>query len=289
MVGGRSSALFSLESPVLKITGLTVPTLRSFVKTITEPIIRGVARANRSEVEDEVRKPVVTKPRAALNSGLVVLTNHVTLEVFRYHFKDNESVGLVMKGISLFIDLSQNSAEILIRRLKFRLRPIVLARKIYDTNKKVPDRDILKLPTIQGDLETNERADLTVEYNFITAFEGPIEPSAILPDYEMTLATIRYLVGNLTMGNEDGRRERGDQRKSKAPPADKKPPYKFVPVKYDFDPSFKVAIGVSLSPNVAWLLGQLGIADEHIIPASLFEFICLGLEEVVRRLEDVIN
>jgi hypothetical protein len=105
----------------------------------------------------------------------------------------------------------------------------------------------------------------------------------------MMLATIKYLMGNLTMGNEDDSRGRRDQKKSKAPTANKKSPYKFVPVHYDFDPSFKVAIGVSLSPNVPWLLGQLGIADEHIIPASLFEYVCLGLEEVVRKLEDLIN
>ena len=60
-----------------------------------------------------------------------------------------------------------------------------------------------------------------------------------------------------------------------------KNPYIFLPNKYNFNPGFKVGIGASIKPNITWLLSQLGISDEHIIPSSLFEGLSLGLEKLI--------
>jgi len=60
--------------------------------------------------------------------------------------------------------------------------------------------------------------------------------------------------------------------------------YKFIPKTYVFSPGFHVGVGASIKPNLQWLLSQLGISDEHIIPSSLFEILCIGLETFLESL-----
>jgi hypothetical protein len=291
LIAEMSSAMLSIETPQLRITGLTVPTLRTFIRTVTEPIIVGVARANRSEFdsddEDLLRKSSLPIPHA-VSGKLVFVSNRASVEIFRYHFRDNESVGLVLKAVCLLLDVVQSQT----RNLKFKLLPIVLSRQFHETGKTIQPRDILKLPGITGDLDTDQPSlqQRTVTYNFITSFDGPIEPSLNLSDYEMTVATIKYLVANIGLGQKEAdsaaAKVKSTRSKKTVPPKQK---YTFVPMHYRFDPCFRAGMRASINPNVAWLLQQLGISDEHIIPASLFEFVCLGLETLLSSLSDVLG
>jgi hypothetical protein len=282
----RSTVFLSFESPTLRITGLTSSTLKSFVRTISEPIIAGVARANQNE-DGSLAKPEKNRVFAPLTSSLSVVTNSLKLELFRYSFKDNDAVGLVMKGISLSVAISHGSASNLLRTLRFRFLPVTLSRVIYEGGKGAQPRDILNLPTILGDLETDQRSrdDTEITYNFVTNFDGWIEPSLNLSDYDMLVGTIKYLVTNLNLSEK----KKDPEKKKQKAPGEKRTKYTFLPVNYQLNPRFKVGMGASIKPDVPWLLARLGIADEHIIPASLFEFVCLGVDDFLRAITEALK
>ena len=143
-------------------------------------------------------------------------------------------------------------------------------------------REILKLPEITGDLDTVQIGvnGTTIHYDFVTNFDGLIEPTLTLTDYEFLVDLLKYASKQLNMDSL------ASSSSSPKEEPKKKIQYTFVPNKYSFNPGFKVGIGASLKPNVQWLLTQLGISDEHIIPASLFEAVSLGLEKLLISVTD---
>lgn len=292
----RGLLLLSLDSPMVTLTGLTVPTLRSFIRTVTDPILLGIDRANRSDEPKIVKKEKPTK-RYPLNSKLAVLTRNMDIGLCRYDFKDNQSIRLFIKGIMFYLELSQHPTGEMKRKLRFKFSPISLTRRVQDAG----PRDVLKLPCILGDLDTTQKSedDLNIVYSFITQFDGSIEPSLNLSDYEMIVALIKYTVANIKQNKAAVEEQEPSRRSLRAtapvpvpteveglphPPDPEKKKYVFTPEIYQFNPPFKVGIGASISPDIGWLLARLGLSDEHVIPASLFEFVCLGLENFLRAL-----
>lgn len=279
----RTQSVFflSLDSPALKLTAITAPSLKSFIRTVSEPIIVGLARANQSD-EDIEPKKVVQKiaKKLFVDSHLHVLTNGVKLELYRYNFTDNDAIQLVIKALWLQLDLIHDGKIRMKRKLIIKLQPINLSRLEKKGNQM---RDILKLPAFKAELDTTQEApeDPKIKYNFTTAFDGLIEPSLNLSDYEMLLTLIKFTGSNFVSKQAE------PINKSKKDPQ-QKIIYQFQPVKYEFNPGFKVGIGTSINPDVAWLLKRLDISDEHIIPSSLFEFACLGLEKLLDKLNGVI-
>jgi len=267
-----SVILMSLETPVLKASAQTTSNLISFYHTVTDPITNGVLRAKKSisSTKIEPQQKFTVPP----HSKLVILTSGIQMDLFRYYFKDNESLRLTMNSVSMFLAINVDGAKRIIRNLKFSLRPICLSKTMTEEDKTSYSRDILKLPIIIGDLDTIQDGISTrsVKYNFMTDFDGLIEPTLTLGDYEYVVVLIKYIVKQLHFNEVGARKEIQETVKA---------PYSFSPNKYRFNPGFKVGMGASIKPNVPWLLSQLGISDEHIIPSSLFEGICLGLEQLV--------
>lgn len=378
----------SVDSPDIKMTALTVPTLKTFIKTIMDPIIAGVARANRSEKTEQLQgkydasrtKPPAPLPKDKrmkrfnhLLANLDVLISKVKIVLLRYDFRDNDAVMFEIKAAMLHLGLLPDSKGMK-RTLRFQFLPISLSRftntdlasssfinssqtpltqqssgKLFqrkkgkgpskmtpivfsddeddaeDNNYTLKDsknlRYILKLPKINGVLDTLQKdvSKANVSYNFITDFSGNIEPTLNLSDYEMLLALIKYTIANLDLNKGDGTSEikndelsedtesifgsynSGKSRKShneeesfnsKEKEKEKeqkhktilKTHYHFTPLKYKFAPGFKVGLGAAINPDIAWLLARFGISDEHLIPASLFEFLCIGLEKFLEAL-----
>jgi hypothetical protein len=165
------------------------------------------------------------------------------------------------------------------RKLNFSFLPMHLSKVIYESG-KVQLRDILKLPSLAGDMDTVQEAleSALVTYNFITNFDGVVEPTLNLSDYEMLVTLLKYTMSNLKIERKTEKENKAVKRK-----------FVFSPMNYKFNPGFKVGIGASISPDVAWLLARFGISDEHIIPASLFEYVCLGLESFLLALARLVK
>lgn len=273
--GPYSILLASIDSPVISATAQTVPNLLSFYHTVADPIKIGVQRANRTTEPPKPKAvtalPVVAPP----NSRLIFLTSGIKVELFRYYFKDTESIRLNIGGVNMSLGISSDTMERISRDLNFSFKPIVLGKMIM-SSAKPQLREILKLPALTGDLDTVQIGlnGSMVHYDFVTNFDGLIEPTLTLTDYEFLVDLLKYAAKQLNMDNLASAQVNDK-------PKPKKIQYQFVPNKYSFNPGFKVGIGASLKPNVQWLLTQLGISDEHIIPASLFEGVSLGLEKLL--------
>ena len=170
------------------------------------------------------------------------------------------------------------------RHLKFKFLPITLYKKIVDKSNVSQLKSILKLPLIRGDLDTLQKSpdDSVIKYNFITTFDGLIDPSLNLSDYEQILATIKFTVSQIKMDISSPKFKTEEQNKAKIA-------YVFEPVQYQFNPGFKVGIGTSIQPDISWLLNLFGISDAHIIPSKLFEYVCLGLESFLLALYNTIG
>ncbi|EAX93496.1 hypothetical protein TVAG_407970 [Trichomonas vaginalis G3] len=282
--GPYSILLASLDSPVLSATAQTVPNLLSFYHTVADPIMIGVQRANRTTVSSTKPKTVtnqIVKSVHPPNSRLVFVTSGAKVELFRYYFKDSEAIRLTVAGVNLSLAISTDEMERIARNMNFAFKPIVLGKLIMNTSKPTL-REILKLPEITGDLDTVQIGvnGTTIHYDFVTNFDGLIEPTLTLTDYEFLVDLLKYASKQLNMDSL------ASSSSSPKEEPKKKIQYTFVPNKYSFNPGFKVGIGASLKPNVQWLLTQLGISDEHIIPASLFEAVSLGLEKLLISVTD---
>ncbi|OHT10215.1 hypothetical protein TRFO_20505 [Tritrichomonas foetus] len=284
----------SLDSPDAKLTALTVPNLKTFIKTISEPIIAGVARASRSDETKKKVKKVVEK-FLPLYANLDVLFRRLKVVLLRYDFKDTDAILFSIKAAMLHLGL-QPAGRGMNRNLHFQFLPIALQRLTNDSSTTSKSRNILKLPKIEGILDTQQAIidDANITYNFITEFSGNIEPTLNLSDYEWLVTLIKYMVANLNLGkaehsdDEEASDESLEKMKSKKSKKKKqknsKVQFNFTPLNYQFAPGFKVGIGAAYNPDIAWLLARFGISDEHIIPASLFEYICLGLESFLSTL-----
>lgn len=424
-IGNTSTILeLSIDTPQIKMTALTVPTLKTLIKTITEPIINGVARANRSESNIELAKsrlnqaketnnyktaPVMIPPKTRQNSlihnllfaKLSVVVRDARIVLLRYVFRDTDAVMLSIDAVMFHLDLKPKGKG-MNRNLHFSFMPTALVRltnndvspnatnpaafqlvtdskqsknknsKSKDTkNAKAKTRPILKIPQVNGTLDTQQKIVYLpdVTYNFYTEFFGNIEPSLNLSDYEMLLALIKYTIANANLNKTDddyqrkshkngsesdsdgyfgsignhpnnnsgsqnsgsknknlsggkngsngknsnnsvnnknsnnknsnnsnnnsssnNKNDEDDDNSDKNKEKDKldlpKITYNFTPLNYKFAPSFKVGYGASINPDVKWLLARFGISDEHIIPASLFQFLCIGLENFLNALSN---
>ena len=351
----------SIDSPDIKLTALTIPNLKTFIKTISDPIIAGVARANRSDTKPKQTKQLVQK-YIPLFANLDVVLSNFNVILLRYDFKDNDAISFLIKAAMLHLKLRPEGSG-MNRSLDFHFLPITLQRLMSDSatnemkdsyspkketkikpnhqllmrnesfsfqdpsfgnenaaeavaNARIKaslSRAILKLPKVDGILETRQSNIKIpdIDYNFITQFHGNIEPSLNLSDYEMLVALIKYTAANIKIGaNDDDSINEEMNEKQKSPNKShkkkhkvssteinenelkdlptlefiKKVQYNFRPQNYVFAPAFKVGIGASINPDISWLLARFGISDEHIIPASLFEFGCIGLETFLQAL-----
>ncbi|KAH0792963.1 hypothetical protein GPJ56_003133 [Histomonas meleagridis] len=254
----------------------------SFYKTISDPILTSIERGNRRNSEEEplIIKIEKKKQQQPMNSKLSVILSNVNFELYKYDLKENNAFRLSALGIFLNLGLAQTPEGQMFRKLQLSLKPINLAKMVVDKAGAQQLRSILKLPLIKGELDTTQKSheDTQIQYNFITTFDGLIDPSLNLSDYEQLVTAIKFAVGQVKIGNgETGNQKIEEDEKPKVA-------YTFIPVQYQFNPGFKVGIGASFSPDISWLLNLFGISDAHIIPASLFEYVCLGLESFLRAL-----
>ena len=65
--------------------------------------------------------------------------------------------------------------------------------------------------------------------------------------------------------------------------------FNFKPNKYRFSPQFKIALGAKIQPDVKWVLSMFGINDEHVVPATLFQFVCLGLQDLLEHIAQAVT
>lgn len=210
-----------------------------------------------------------------------------------------------------------------VRNMKFTFKPMALSRLFCEDGKVTDNRNVLSIPKIVGDLNTIQE-NLNVEYDFTTIFKDSVETSLNLSDYEAVMAIVKFAISQIkrpknNKDNDDNvdtksKRKHTDsdiaeeeddndfdefgQKKQKEEKKEKKPEkvepvnkvkFNFIPNQYEFSPQFKIALGAKFTPNVEWVLTRLGIADEHIIPATLFEYVELGLQRVLQSLAQAAN
>ena len=280
----KNILLLSLDSPSVKLTGMTIPTMLSFYKTISDPIISSIKRSDKSNKKHkQIKKPIIIK-KQPLNSKLLVLLSNLSFDLYKYDIKESSSIRFVAPGILFNLEITQMQNGQMNRHLKFKFLPITLYKKIVDKSNVSQLKSILKLPLIRGDLDTLQKSpdDSVIKYNFITTFDGLIDPSLNLSDYEQILATIKFTVSQIKMDISSPKFKTEEQNKAKIA-------YVFEPVQYQFNPGFKVGIGTSIQPDISWLLNLFGISDAHIIPSKLFEYVCLGLESFLLALYNTIG
>ena len=283
-----TSIMLSIDKPVLKATGNLMQNVLTFYRVVTDPIFSGLKRANRSYTmsasysNPSLNEPMMKKAEDAAekvvaNGKLAFILSNTTVELHKYFFTDNEAVKLAINGAFMSLSVSQVEKVKVNRGLKFDIMPIILSKLIESS--KSTSRDILKIPQFKGELNTVqdkvESGKADVLYDFVTDFKGLIEPTLNLQDYSYLQKFFEFLM------KKTGGLEHTEAASDDSVAPQKKIQYNFQPNNYQFNPGFKVGIGAELKPNISWLLSQLGIADEHIIPASLFEGISLGLEKII--------
>jgi hypothetical protein len=184
----------------------------------------------------------------------------------------------------MLIDIHQ-AAAFVVRNIEFMLDEIKLSRRLASGESRhsnpaasEPIRAVLTLPKFGGELNTAQTG-LVVTYDFVTHFDGLIEPTLTLSDYDVVIGILKFVVGELLkeMKSPAGKGPNAE------PP---KPKPEFRPVKYEFNPGFKVGIGAAFRPDIVWMLERLGISDQHLIPYSLFAYVLQLCEPLIAALGD---
>jgi hypothetical protein len=118
---------------------------------------------------------------------------------------------------------------------------------------------------------------MCVAYDFVTRFDGLIEPTLTLSDYDVVIGILKFVVGELL-------KEVKSPSKTSTVTTTPQPKPEFKPRKYEFNPGFKVGIGAAFRPDIVWMLERLGISDQHLIPYSIFAYVLQNCEPLIAAL-----
>ena len=260
---------------------------------------------NLLEKKKEKKKVHIEKARMDL------LLSKCNFELYRYYMTDKEAVKLTVSRAFLSVNLlekqkksNKNSNQItipkIIRNMNFVFEPMALLR-LFSTNGKLDDhRNVLLIPQILGSLNTIQQGK-NVSYDFNTVLKDSVECSLTISDYEAVKEIVMFAIRNITNQNaQDAENnilaDQNDQiyndnmnygivdqqiESDEKITKKKKREYNFSPGDYHFSPQFKISLGAKIQPDVEWVLGCLGIKDEHVVPATLFQYVCVSLQDLL--------
>jgi len=265
-----SSIVLSVSEPKMKVSSQTFTNFQSFVTVIVEPFLNS---SSKGKVNTE---PELLANNDCPNFKIILLMSNFNIGLYKYYFKDNDAISLSIGLLNVLLAVHIDGSSRFLRGTQFALSGFELSKINQEVDKMITKRNILVLPPLLGTLNTlqSDSDSPNVKYDFVVDFDGLIEPSLALADYEYLVILIKFIVKQFN--NESNQPSKGSS------PKKARQQYNYSPNKYQFNPGFKVGIGASIKPNVSWLLSQLGIDDEHIIPSYLYEYVVLSLERLLK-------
>lgn len=229
------------------------------------------------------------------------------------------SIQLVEKGLKLNIVQVADPNRRTKRNMSFIFQPMALSRLFCDGGTVNSERNVLYIPKFSGELNSIQNV-LDVRYDFITTFDNSVDTSLSISDYEAVMAIVKFALSQIKNktnssesnsttalhGKADNNNEEEesyeeeeednfdddfDRKKKKKKKKKPKPKIKFnfIPGIYEFAPPFKMSLGARIKPDVDWVLARFGITDEHIIPNTLFQYVCLGLQRILDSLAQSVS
>lgn len=308
----------TIDSPQIKMVSQAFSRFKSLMKSIIEPIKDAIKQTqikssnspknlliNSFSLEgfDEVKvvPKLKQKKKIQIDQGkLDFLIDNCMIELYRYYITDKEAVKLNVNGANLCVQLIRNDQlknqpfinqrlkdlDVIYRNMKFSFKPISLLRLSCDNGQIICERNVLSIPKMLGDLNTKQVKN-DVNYDFNTVFKDSVESSLNLSDYDSVRSIILFFISQIQTKIELENSE--NIEKVDVIKHEEKIKYNFIPNHYQFSPEFKISLGAKIQPNVEWVLARLGIQDEHIIPATLFQYGCVGLQKLLEGLAQAVS